>query len=949
MMRLCRVAPLLAVWLVDCHAPEDLGCLGSADPRCIPPSPCSGLAYTCTAGPARIRRIARLGDRPKGPRALGSAGDFLLENDRLVAVIDDVDHAHHLSPSGGTLLDLAPRGGEDHLNQVSTVTGILPRDAVRYTRLEPLELGDGTVALVGRGHLDGDPRIAVSTRWELRPCDPGVRIRTEVWNGGQDVWAHYLADVFFWGDRGATPFLPLHGQGHHQPALDLEALDDSWRTFPWVAASVHVPGASSYAMVACTRDHLEGVHDSTLSAAGLARTVLRPGDGQAFERMIFVAEGAGLSGAQSLAVEARSKLFGEPSVVVSGRTTSGAGPIGGDERLISLLVSAVDRLDAPDEAALPLSEIVPDATGAFSVRLPVGRARIQPFQLGAALGAPFLVDATRDLSLPDTLVARPPRVVATVTDPKGAPMVAELVLVPDDDKAPGGSLYGQFGVCRPYLGPPHGGSPACNRVLVRSGAVTFAAPRGRYTLYATAGPDHTLARTALDLSAGDATVSLVLSPLSVFPADARSGDFHVHGGHSFDSGGMPDVDRVLSFATAGVEVVVSTEHDVVWDYREALGALALGDRLVVVAGAETTPLVPFLYPPGIDGPTVVGHFNFWPLAFDPLSPRNGLPPDEYVEPGALFDRLRPRIGVEGVAQLNHPLSRAKNFRDEGYLEMLGYGPSKRLPDHDDGTALGSLWARPAGGARNCDWDVQEVMNGSDLLLNLAFRAQWHAFLSQGIVRAGTANSDSHSLSIERLGYPRTFVLKQPKLADFDLTRFDAAVKSGAMVGTNGPWIDATIVDGETHGPSLTPFAVGAKATLRVQVRAAPWIPVEEVRILVRGKVVHVVRTTAARPADPFGTTGVDRLSFELPLTSLLGGVDGWILVEAGMKLPETVVDAAGLPSSFVAFTGDLPGARPGEPRHEIDVVAPHTFPFAFTNPFLVDVDGGGYHPPSWTP
>lgn len=949
MTRLARVAPLLAVGLLDCRAPEDLGCLGSPDPRCIPPSPCGGLTYSCAAKPARIRRIARPGDRPAGPRALGAAGDFLLENDTVIAVVDDVDHAHHLAPSGGTLLDLAPQGGEDHLNQVSTVTGILPRDAVRYTHLKPLELADGAVALVGWGHLDGDERIAVSTRWELRPCDPGIRIRTEVWNGGQDVWAHYLADVFFWGDRGATPFVPLHGQGHHQPALDLEALDDSWRSFPWVAASVHVPGATSYAMVACTRDHLEGVHDSTLSAAGLPRTVVGPGDGQIFERMLFVAAGAGLSGAQSLAVEARSKLFGEPSVVVSGRTTTGAGPIGGDERLVSLLVSAVDRLDAPDETALPLSEIVPDATGAFSVRLPVGRARIQPFQLGAPLGAPFLIDATRDLALPDTLVARPPRVTATVTDATGAPMVAELVLVPDDDTAPSGSLFGQFGVCRPYLGPPHGSSPACNRVLVRDGAVSFAAPRGRYTLYATAGPGHTLARTALDLSSGDASVSLVLSPLPVFPADARSGDFHVHGGHSFDSGGMPDVDRVLSFATAAVDVVVSTEHDVVWDYREARRTLALDDRLVIVAGAETTPLVPFLYPPGVDGPVVVGHFNFWPLAFDPLAPRNGLPADEYLEPGALFDRLRPKIGAAGVAQLNHPLSRAKNFRDEGYLKMLGYGPRTALPTHEDGTALGALWARPAGGARNSDWDVQEVMNGADLLQNLAFRAQWHAFLSQGIVRAGTANSDSHSLSIERLGYPRTFVLGQPPLSAFDLGRFDAAVKSGALVGTNGPFIDATIVDAETHGPSLTPFAAGAKATLRVRVRAAPWIPVEEVRIVVRGKVVHTEKIALVRPSDPFGTTGVDRLSFELPLAPLLAGTDGWLLVEAGLRLPDTVLDTLGLPTSFVGLPDGLPAPRRGDPRYEIDVVAPQTFPFAFTNPFLVDVDGGGYHPPAWTP
>ena len=71
----------------------------------------------------------------------------------------------------------------------------------------------------------------------------------------------------------------------------------------------------------------------------------------------------------------------------------------------------------------------------------------------------------------------------TVESSPGVPVsYAELVLIPFDDPAltgaPAPSLYSLFRGCAPMLGPPDGGSPACNRVLVIDGQRRAGRPAG---------------------------------------------------------------------------------------------------------------------------------------------------------------------------------------------------------------------------------------------------------------------------------------------------------------------------------------------------------------------------------------------------------------------------------------------------------------------------------------
>ncbi|MDP3275664.1 MAG: hypothetical protein Q8Q09_10750 [Deltaproteobacteria bacterium] len=941
--------------------------------------------------------------RPQGLDALASVGDWIMQNGRITAVIDDISpslprnattaqrvahnvstHTHHLAPSGGTLIDLAPNGGIDHLNQVFQITGIVPRDAVHYTSLEARN-EEGVAVVIARGTLDGstngDTQIVVTTRYELRPCDPGIRVRTELHNRGRIAWSSIVSDAWFWGDRSETTFVPGRGMGFRYPALDLLRIEASSTNFPFMAAVSHTAPDTAYATIACDRPLLRGVNDPTISAVGPGATYVAPGDGVVFERMIFAEQGPGLAGAVDHAMTARAQLFDEPFVRVTGSVAVADTRLS-DERVSSVVFyePGPNDSDAP-EAITPWSEAVPDVNGRYSAILPANRAmKAQFYRLGRPYQAPIAFQTPASTSTPFELPlvrhAAPGRVRAMVRiegAPEGSGNDAELILVPTGDtqaESVRGSVYGYFANehCAPYLGPTHGASPGCNRVLMRT-SNEFIAPPGTYWLYAQAGPQRTLARVMITVTESQVTeASLTLRPLQIFPQNAMSADFHVHGGRSFDTA-FPDTDRVMSLLANGVDLIAATDHDVTTSYGDAINALRAQSRLIVQPGVEMTPLIPSQFPPGATLPRTVGHFNAWPIGYNPALPRNGAPWDELMQPGELFDLLRPIIngpvsrqnpmGSRGIIQLNHPYAGAKIGRDEGYFRTIRWNPTTPVPTTYDPLVGPSLLVhRPGGtaGQRNIDFDTLETMQGVGILENLRHRQGWYGLLNSGHLRAGTADSDSHSLAVDPMGYPRNVVLGIAR-ANYTPAAFNALVRRGAMVGTNGPFIDAQLVLDENSRVTsdiTSVRRVSANTVLEITVRAAPWVPVDEVRVIANGQVIRTIREGISRPTDAFGVDGVERITVRVTLGELgLGARDAWLVVEAGVALPTAVdSDNDGL-LDHADFNGDgnateLEPTRPSEsdPRFHCDVVVPGMYPWGFTNPFILDFNGGGWQAPN---
>jgi hypothetical protein len=975
-------------WTSGCKrdAAHQDGCLSGA-PGCKLPTPCPRLAFSCPGGDTlTVKPIAAadVAGLPRGADALGSAGDVLLSNGKASAVIVGLNKQNYLDPNGGSILDLSSRTGgvsdnNDSITNIFQVAGILPRDAIFYESLTMIDESPTRVAVQVQGRLD-DKNLhgRVSTLYEMRPCEPGIRVRTELINEGFDTQLWFLSDTWYWSKREPLPFAPYAGGGLTHAGFGLLTINDAFKSFPYMSASMHSAPYASYSEVACNQPSMEGINSETVSAIGApGRTIVPPREYVVFERFIAVTPDDDAAGATNVSLEVRKQLFGESYATVSGKVTRVGALTLGNEREVSLLISEGTQTTAAEQR-IPYTQVVPDGAGNYSARVPAGKTYvITALSFGEKAAERDLGKVDADTTVPDIALPSTARVNLTVT--AGGPRSnAHVFFIPADaatKQATAGDFHGTYGTCSPWLGPPPGSSPACNRVLTsENGAVTVEVPAGNYDIYAFKGPFYTLDHVTMNLTATTYDVQLNLLPLPLALGGAISADLHVHGAASFDSQ-IPDLDRVRSFDAAGLDVIVATDHDVVYDYSSTVQALNLDNRISTISGMETTGHIPWLYVPNYDFPLVIGHYNFWPLQFDRTLPRNGGPFDDLIEPGELMDRMSLRYSsTVHIAQLNHPWSEAEFGRDLGFPRAIKLDATQNLPAADDSTNNGVYVRVPMGGVSRNDGHIsQEVMNGTQNGAFLEYRAFWWYTLNQGQRKVGTANSDSHGLTDSIVGLPRNLVYANTSSGNgFDVDRFDQAIADGKVLGTNGPVIGATIdaQGGGQVGYGTALVRADESGVLRIIVGAAPWVPVDEVRVVVNGKVVKTINgAQITKPTNPFGITGLVRFNGTVPLAELLTGVSGdaWIVVEAGSPLPlagdlgggiddrpdgipdttdnnhDGVVDHADV-SPADAKAGPI--VAPPFPTDHNDPTYHYSaitegMPEAFTNPFFLDRNGNG--------
>lgn len=942
-----------ATWRIVLAALAIAGC---RDQSCIDgvcKLPCEEVRFTCP-GPATLY-VGRLADAPAALRlraGQGGADDILISNGQVTAVISALDAPTDLAPTGGNIIDFGVAGGIDDTTLTYQIAGILPEDAFAYHSLTTATHAQ-SVSVTVRGTLDGRSDVRVVTHYELGACDPGLRVRSELFNGSADRQVFVVADALHWGKRRVVPFAPVSGQGYVHPELDLLELSALWKPFDFAAGFTPATEGASYGALACSREQLYGVNDLEISALGTPMTYVEPGDSIVLERMLLTAgDGAGPAPAIDAALLARSQLFGLPPRTVSGRVIAGGLPFGGDVRRASIVVRAGNR---------PLTSVVPAADGTFSATVEAsGAIVIEVWSFGRKVAELMQPTAGEvgDIEVPEPATAQL-RVERTVSG-QPEPAWAIAVFVPDDDatrEAVTGTFHGRLDECAPWLGPPNGSSPACNQVIVDPQGTDVEVPAGNYLVIATAGPEHTIDVERVQLVAGEIVpIALEVEKLDLVPPGWLSADLHVHGRASFDSG-IPDDDRVRTFVAAGVDVIAATDHDVIGDYRDVVTALGLEDRVAVMGGLETTQLIPWMDVEGEDLPRVIGHFNFWPLERVPSAPRAGAPWDERVEPGELYDIMAPLLGEGGMMMLNHPWGEPQFGRDLGYLRAVKFDP--RVPIDDRSRLL----ARPGGQHRNLDWNAIEIINGADASELVQARTLWHSLLAQGFIAPGTGNSDSHGMTDDHLGWARNWVQAATQVVGFDPDVFHAAIRDGRVIAGNGivVLVEVGPPNGPRRGLGFTPYAAQPGDVLDITVRAAPWIPVQEVRI-VTSRGTEVVAEVAPA-ADPFGTDVV-RYQAQLPLATLVDR-DDFIIVEAGMAYPlaadlddDGVVDTTDNNGDGRVDEADVedgedtgPLEAPPDPTDASDPlflvtrVVPRAWPEGFANPIFIDIDGNGWTPP----
>ena len=848
-----------------CGVPRDVTPLIRVDPKAA--GRLDWLAQRApsepAAGAARVHAM-KAGEELGGPNAIGRPGDLLLENDEVVFVVDRLGSSVGFAESGGNVVDAADaRLRKDELGQQFTYFGKFPRQGV-YDALSSGTSSDGSAWVEARGRELYEPKLLVTTRYTLRAPDRALLLETTLENTGDvPVGGLSLGDAIQWG--GAEKIAPGKARG-----------------FKGASSGPYVGGVgrfTSYAITS-TEGDIDATSGSTWTDTAQRKGVtLAPHEKTTYARILIAGERA--DSASLVSELARSA--GQPVGAVALRLLPSAGEASVDvppDARVSVQNTAGAEVMTIHAAGAPprLEGLLPPGSYVLSYAGGGGRAGFDPVALAVVANG----EAHADLAVTRPAGARVLCLGAPAAAGAGEPAPCKVTFERTDGAPP------------PDFGPAYAAGPARHQATASDGVVDVPLAWGAYRVTASRGPEYALAQADIKLAPGEKT-EVRLSPRRVVDTlGYLACDFHQHTMLGADAP-VATRDRVVSNAAEGVEVAVASEHNVVADLEPIVRDLHLERVLVSIPGDELTSDAsrhPW------------GHANAWPLPVRAGDPRGGAPAVRDRTPREVFDELRRSGGGDLVLQVNHPRS-----GQNGYFDQLGF-------DVKTGTGTDPGY--------DAAFDALEVWNGRNVEARGKVLGDFFALLRTGHPVTATADTDTHGIVGQEAGYPRTYV----RVADDGpLDPWDAARTANLVRGvktlrdvvlTNGPMLRVT-----ANGAPIGGVSRGARVDVKVHVECAPWVVVDEVR-LVRASApdagdASLTRAIAAK-ANAAGAMVAD-VTFAIRASA----DDAFVVIASGKTPMSPVLSAAG--------GGD---ASSGNSGTDGDIA-----PWAMSGAIWIDADGDG--------
>jgi len=404
-------------------------------------------------------------------------------------------------------------------------------------------------------------------------------------------------------------------------------------------------------------------------------------------------------------------------------------------------------------------------------------------------------------------------------------------------------------------------------------------PVGNYLAYASRGPEYTMETKIVEIFQND-TMELVFRINKVINTEHLiSVDPHMH--TIYSDGTVNIAERIKSVVAEGVDVAVATDHNYINDYLPTLHKLGLNPFLATIVGNEVTT-----------GGVI--HFNTYPLLYREDEQNNGAINPHRKTATPMFQDSRDK-DPQALLQVNHPRSGTI-----GYFNNFGLDPRS---------------AATADKNLDLNFDVLEALNGPyPFSSNEQSINDWLNLMSRGYFFPIVASSDSHTIDGGQPGYSRTYVFYDGKKGEeVDVESVISGMKKGHSFATNGPLVDLKI--NGTHIPGDIFTAHDSKMDIRIKVESAPWVSVNEVRLIINGERKIIFPVDAKEdPVMKFSQT------ITLPVEK-----DCYIAAE-------------------VLGDKSLFPVHQARPRHGLRKNA--TLPYAVTNPIFIDADGNGeFDPP----
>ncbi len=623
-------------------------------------------------------------------------------------------------------------------------------------------------------------------------------------------------------------------------------------------------------------------------------TLMLPGHAIRFTRYLAVGEGDVASAAGVLMEQVR----GEPVGRVEGHVIDGRHGEGVSGAWVLALRDPdpdADELPGEDALAGPVSQFETDMArdssfdGSFGGLLRPGDYLLQAIGPGNARSEMVRVTVT-DGDTVEALLVLPEtgRVQYDVVDLRGEHIPCKL------------TLYGRDGAGRPdsVLGQGYLPGDISYVEFTADGSGEIEVMPGTYDVVVSRGPEYDLDRLVVMVSAG-ATSALTAEIARVVDTTGWvSGDFHLHMANSPDAG-LSHEERITTCMAEGLEYAVASDHDYNTDLRPTIEAMGATEYIKSSVGNELTTIE-------------MGHFNGWPMAFDPSAPEDGVvdwqvpsdrgepvpeerPDLDVMIPQDIYDALRaggrygedltvvqnnhPRDGLLGnfyqygidittgepsgelnFLELFHPRINADHFSYDFDAIEATNGKRQDLvktPTHADleefeaGGSLYDFMARTE--------DEQEALRTGQTTLASSYSGavdDWFNWLNQGYRYTITGNSDSHTKTKVECADVRNYVASSSDLPDFiDEQEITANILQGRAFHTYGPFIEFEIEgDGSTGGLGDTVIDDDGIVDLHIRVQSATWFDVDRIEVFQNGVMVCAIESdhTCGDPADNYG-------------------------------------------------------------------------------------------------
>lgn len=775
--------------------------------------------------------VVRLGpenwDRvPHGKEVDAIYGDFLMRNDKVVAVLGNAvpGRKAHMNCGAvqGAVLDFTTLEAQN-----DQLTAFMPHG---YPHPKPaatsaeIVRGEGPeVVLRFTRPATGENPVESVTEYALRDGESFLRVTTRHKNASREAARARLSDKM----RCDQTFT-ITPEGAH------DSIDFYDRWFHAAYAVVREGGKiysdGKFGGMGGPTGGTWLDYPDLMTDPATQMTDLRPGQEVVLTRYLLTGRHAA-----EVRLAARDLLRrGEPRVDLF--------VTGADRKpLAGVLVSLKREPKNPrDEKELPLAHT--DAQGRAALPLPEGRHTLVLSQVGRP-AREVQVDASgmRELTVPMGPLSQ---VSFTVVDEQGVPSPCKV------------QFLGVAGTPEPDLGPVQRAEGCKNLYFSHTGRFTTPLPAGKYYVIISRGPEYDAVYRYLLLGPDQkANVSARL----VRVVNSRgwvSADFHNHSTESGDNTTVLD-SRILCLVAEGLDFAACTEHNRIYTYRQRLKALGLEKTIATSDGIELT-----------NNPGALNHQNAFPLRWRPFT-QDGGGPQTHADPRVQIKRLSDHdSGAEKLMQQNHP--------DIGYLFFDKDGDGS--PDEGFGTVefthVMEVWASNILAMR--PFSERTMRDGKRVMINNRV-FNWLQLLNLGIRVPGVANSDAHTCFHES-GSIRNYVkcsTDNPALIDeMEIVRES---KKGRIVMTNGPFLDVSF-EGALPGDEIR--LQGGRGKLKVRVETANWLNIDRVQVLVNGRPDPKLNFTRETHPAAFGE-GPVRFQGEIEVE--LAKDAHLIVVAAGLK------------------------------------------------------------------